>query len=306
MSPTAQRTLFRQGRLVPLRHGVARLAGVHPSWEQAVMAAVLAAGRGAVVSHVTAARLWGFVDDSRQGRRTAEQAGAGRIHLTCATQTRVDGVAGHRRGLGPAARTVRAGIPATTAEQTLVDVAAAVGATGLGAWVDDGLRRGVVDLGRLRRAAERDTGPGRGRLEPLRVVLAERLPGYTSGDSAWERRMDDVWDELGLPAAVRQHQVQVAGRAYRIDRAIPELRIGVEWDGYAFHGRYRADFDRASLRRAALQAAGWEILNVTSRWTPEQVRGAVMAVVGRRTVERQRTAAPPRRGGAQGAASSRS
>ena len=94
--------------------------------------------------------------------------------------------------------------------------------------------------------------------------------------------MDRRWDELGLPAAVRQHKVWVNGRHYRIDRAIPELKIGVEWNGFATHGT-RSGFDKDSDRRADLTAAGWHMIDFTSRSTPQRIGRAVLAAVeGRR------------------------
>jgi very-short-patch-repair endonuclease len=48
-----------------------------------------------------------------------------------------------------------------------------------------------------------------------------------------------------------------------IDRAIPELRIGVEWNGRQTHGS-RSGFDYDSDRRADLIAAGWLIVDFTA------------------------------------------
>src|SRR5688572_12591819 len=50
-------------RLEPVHSGVYRLAGAPRTWEQAVLAAVLAAGPGAAASHRTAGVLWGLLDD---------------------------------------------------------------------------------------------------------------------------------------------------------------------------------------------------------------------------------------------------
>ncbi len=56
------------GSLERVHHEVVRFAAVPRSWEQAAMAACLAAGPGAVLSHRSAARLWGTLDaDARDG-----------------------------------------------------------------------------------------------------------------------------------------------------------------------------------------------------------------------------------------------
>ena len=90
--------------------------------------------------------------------------------------------------------------------------------------------------------------------------------------------MERQWDRLGLPAAARQFRATVAGRTYRIDRAIAELKIGVEWNGYDTHGT-RSGFDRDSDRRADLTAAGWHMIDFTSRSSADRIVSAVERAV---------------------------
>ncbi len=59
LSPQQIQRRVASGRWRQVRHGVFAVAGVPPSWEQCVMAAVLAAGDGAVASHFTAGALVG-------------------------------------------------------------------------------------------------------------------------------------------------------------------------------------------------------------------------------------------------------
>ncbi len=66
--------------------------------------------------------------------------------------------------------------------------------------------------------------------------------------------------QAGLPQPVSQH---VIGR-YRLDFAWPELRVAVETDGWATHGRRQA-FEDDRARDAFLLAAGWRVLRVTYR-----------------------------------------
>ena len=60
LSRSAVAVRCADGRFLEMRKGVFAIAGVQPSWEQAVLAAVLAAGEGAVASHFTAGALWGL------------------------------------------------------------------------------------------------------------------------------------------------------------------------------------------------------------------------------------------------------
>jgi very-short-patch-repair endonuclease len=93
--------------------------------------------------------------------------------------------------------------------------------------------------------------------------------------------MDRMWDQLGLPAAERQHRIQIGRRSFRVDRAIVELKIAVEWAGFDPHGQ-RGNLDRDSQRRALLTAAGWCCLDFTSRSSPELMARTVSAVVAER------------------------
>ena len=268
------RALVAQGQLVPVRRGVFRLCGVPPSWHTSALAAVLAAGGGAVLSHRSAAVLWGLLERSES---------TGPIEITKQRHSRLTGVVTHVHRIAAVEITTYRGIPVTTPERTLLDLAESIeDERELGRLCDEALRRRITTVGRLHAAAQRHAGPGRRRLAPIRAVLADRVQGYDPGANEWEQRMDRMWDRLGLPAAERQFRIRAGRRTYRVDRAIVGLRIAVEWNGFDPHG-YRSSMDRDSDRRAELAAAGWHVLEFTAKSRPELIRRAVMAVVAERT-----------------------
>jgi hypothetical protein len=259
-------------RLITVRRGVYRVASAPLSWEQAVLAAALAAGDGATISHTTAAAVWDLKHIDRQ------RAG---LHVTANRQLRIDGVVGHVGRLAPGERLVQRGIPITTPERTLVDLAEVLTPARLGECVDDALRRKLIGLSRLRRTfdqANATTGGGRRGLAWMKQVLAERHPDFRPPDSDWEREMDRLWDRLGLPAAERQYRVANGGRTFKLDRAIPELKIGIEWNGFETHGTCSA-FHRDSDRQADLTAGGWFIIPFTSRSTPQRITRTVLRAI---------------------------
>ncbi len=259
-------------RMAQVRRGVYRLCGVEPTWRSAAMGAVLAAGEGAVLSHRSAGVLWGFLDGHCE---------SGPLEVIGTGQHRLNGVLAHRHRLGAGETTRRQGIPVTTAERTLFDLAGTVPDITLGHLCDEGLRRRVVTLGRLHAVVKANLGSGRRRLAPIQAVLADRITGYAPAANDWERRMQRLWDRLGLPAAEREYRVRVGRRTYRVDRAIVDLRIAVEWNGFDPHG-FRGHLDRDSDRRANLAAAGWYCLGFTSRSSPKLICDTVLAVVAER------------------------
>ncbi len=260
------------GHLVPVRRGVSRLCGTMPNWQMSAMAAVLAAGEGAVLSHRSAGVLWDMLD---------QHAEDGPFEITAPGMGRLDGVSAHRAAMDSKEMTKRFGIPVTTAERTLLDLAGCVEAEELGRLCDEALRRRILSIGRLRAVVDAHPAPGRRKLKPIVAVLGDRIPGYDPGANAWELRMDHLWDEMGLPAAERQYRVSIGRRTYRLDRAIVDLKIAVEWNGFDPHGR-RGHLDRDSDRRAALAAVGWYPLDFTSRSRPETICRTVLAVVDER------------------------
>jgi hypothetical protein len=254
MTEDSIRARCRSGRWVRSRRGVFVFEGVAPTSRQAVMVAVLAAGPGAVASHLTAAELWGlhFPDPDA-------------IHLA-GRQVRLDGVVGHRTAtLPPADITCLGAIPVLSVARTIVSCSGSVTAEALGEIVDDALRRRLVTLADLRRCHDLvATGPGRRPTVSLRSVLDDRLTGYQPGDSPPEADLVRVLTRAGLPAPVLGHRVRIGAWRYRLDIAWPEAMVGLEHDGWETHRTFTAFHgDRQRLRR--LTTAGWTILPVTAR-----------------------------------------
>jgi Transcriptional regulator, AbiEi antitoxin len=266
------RRSLESGQLVQVRRGVFRLCGAQPNWRMAAMAAVLAGGRLAVLSHRSAGVLWDVIDQHEQ---------SGPLEITAPGLCRLDSVKAHRADLSDREKTKRFGLPVTTAERTLLDLANSVGEERLGRMCDEALRRQIVTIGKLRSVVDAHPGQGRRKLKPILAVLGDRLPGYDPGANDWEQGMDRLWDQMGLPPAERQYRVRIGRRTYRLDRAILDLKIAVEWNGFDAHGR-RSNLDRDSDRRAALAAAGWYPLDFTSRSRPEVICRTVLAVVDER------------------------
>lgn len=88
--------------------------------------------------------------------------------------------------------------------------------------------------------------------------------------------MDEWWERSGLPPAERQYRVRIQGRTFIIDRAIVDLKVAVEWNGFRYHGD-PTGFDRDADKQLALVSARWIYLPVTTNTAPEAVCRAVAA-----------------------------
>ncbi len=270
-----------RGRMVGVRRSVSRWCGAGPSWRMMAMAAVLAAraaGDRAVLSHRSAGVLWDLLpppagDESDESDESLE--------ITSDRQHRLRGVRAHRHGLTERERTTRHGIPVTTIERTLLDLAESCDGDEMGRLIDEALRRELTTVPRLHAMLRAHAGPGRRRTASMRAALSERGAGYHPGGSRREQERDRLWDHLGLPEAQRQHEVQIRGRTYVLDRAIVELKIGIEWNSREWHGT-RSRFYYDTERRNALIQQGWLILDFTMKTSPQTIVRTVMAAVEQR------------------------
>lgn len=260
------RDRVRSGRLIPLYRGVFALGhrrlGVRGAW----IAAVLAAGPAAVLSHGTAAQLW----DLRRSR--------GAIDVTRPSGgSRRPGLRIHQAALLPDEMTVLARIPVTSVERTLVDIAAALDERQLERAVVAADRTGRLRWARLEEVIDRSAGrPGIGR---LRRVVANGDPRAVEARSPLEIDFLAFCRDARLPLPVVN--VTVEGRL--VDFLWAPERVIVETDGYAYH-RDRPAFERDHESTLALEMAGYEVIRVTHRMLghdPVRILNRIKASLGR-------------------------
>jgi len=245
-----------QGRLERLHRGV-YLAGPLEAPLTRAMAAVLACGPGAVLSHLAAAALWELyeprpgddVDVTLAGRRIGRRRGI-RVHHAATADA-----------------TSRHAIPVTTPERTLLDLAAALPARELERAVEEAQIRRLTSHARL--AAALRLHAGRPGTPALRAALRTE-PALTRSEA--ERRALELIRAAQLPAP--EANARLLG--HEVDLLWPAHRLVVEVDGHRYHGT-RGAFERDRERDARLQAQGYRVMRVTWR----QLRREREAVVAR-------------------------
>jgi very-short-patch-repair endonuclease len=259
----------RHGRWSIVRHEVYAVTGAPATWLQAALAAVLAAGPGAVASHATAGRVWRlpFVDGDSLEITTARPF-----------QRRLPGVRAHRTTSFLAVEHTRhLRIPVTSVARTLVDLSGTLAVAQLGKGTDVALRRGLLRLADLKAcAAGLRPAPGR-KLARIHAVLRKRLAGYDPSESELELRFARALVAGGLQEPVRQHRIRVGGRTFRIDLAYPQCKLAIELDGWDYH-RSRTAFDADRARANHLVVAGYDLLRFTSSTSDEEAVATVAAL----------------------------
>jgi hypothetical protein len=151
----------------------------------------------------------------------------------------------------------------TTAERTIIDLAAVLNQGHLARILDHGLAGGKVDFDVLADLFSELGRKGKPGTVKLRRLIEARGGGYTPPESELERRLLNLIDRAGLPEPVRQFKAPwlrpVNGR---VDLAYPAKRLLIEGDSRRWHQLVQA-FETDRLRDNAAQLAGWRILRFT-------------------------------------------
>src|SRR4051794_15660371 len=259
---------LQAGRLHRLHRDVYAVGHDNGTREGRWLAAVLACGDGALLSHRDGAALWRMADYAR-----------GPIEVTVpGTGARAQpGIRVHRaRHLAPEDVFSHCRIPVTSPARTILDLAAVVARRHLEPAFEEGLRSGVLTPEALSKQVERNAG--RRGVPVLRELLGLDPANVAATRSRLEARFLRFCRDEGLPTP--EVNTYVAG--YEVDLAWPGTNVIVELDSWEFHSG-RASFERDRAKWADLTARGYRVIVVTHRRLTRErreVAGTLRAVLG--------------------------
>jgi hypothetical protein len=257
------------GWLHRLHRGVYAVGHTNLSLQGQCLAAVFACGDGALLSHYSAAWLWGLVKGSPVPIEVTTPIPR-KLHLPVRRH--------HSRILVADDYESREGIPVTGVPRTLLDLAARVRSDRLRRILERAEELRVLDLAPIAALLDRSRGH-RGR-RPLREAIAlYRPPSFTRSDL--ERRFLDLVLAAGLPRPA----TNFVEAGYELDAYWQDRRFAVELDVYETHGTREA-FERDRIRQEDLKLAGIEMIRVTGtrlEREPSQVVGRVARLLRGRT-----------------------
>jgi very-short-patch-repair endonuclease len=221
---------LRSGRWQRVHEGVYATFTGPLSREARLWAALRRVGRGAMLSHETAAEVHGLIDKPASASKT--------IHIIVPPRRRpvqrrsIRGVVIHRSSESQPQLPITWKLPRTRIEDTVLDLidAAPTFQVAYG-WIARAVSRDFTTVSMLRaELATRSRARYRGELA---VALGESDDGVHSGLEL--RYARDVERAHGLPSAQRQARREIAGRAHYRDNWYSEYRVCVEVDGPAYH-----------------------------------------------------------------------
>ena len=233
------------GRLFAIHRGVYAVGRPQVDRHGRWMAAVLACGPGALLSHDSAAALWGLLPPHAHSIGVSVPFG---VH-------RHRGITVHRRTAAVMSlATIRHRIPVTSVPLTLIDLATRLPRARLEAAINEADKRDHINPERLRALIE-DLPRIAGR-RALRDLLDART--FTLTDSALERRFLPIARRAGLPLPRTGERLD----GFRVDFHWPEIGLVVETDGLRYH-RTPAQQARDRERDQAHAASGLTPLRFT-------------------------------------------
>ena len=232
------------GRLHRVHQGVFAVGHRKLTREGHRMAAVLAYGPDAVLSHRSAAAHWGIGHASYRHDVTTPQSKRSRKTIRA-----------HTAELHAEDRTVHDGIPTTSVARTILDLAAKCTKDQLTYLIEEADRKHRLDLAALDRAiARRPRAAGVARLK----AVLETYRGPADTRSKLEREFRALIARANLPEP--QFNVVIAGLT--VDVYWPQWGLVVELDSDAYHNNPRA-FETDRIRDATLQKIDLRVLRVT-------------------------------------------
>jgi very-short-patch-repair endonuclease len=232
------------GRLHRIHRGVYAVGHPNLTRNGHRMAAVLAYGPDAVLSHQSAAALLGIGHGSYKTHVTTPHSKRSR-----------KGIQAHTARLHSEDVTVRDGIPVTSVARTIFDLAAHQSDTAVTHLIEEADRKELLDVRKLERAmARRPRAAGTKRLN--RVLKAYRGPADTR--SKLERDFRKLIHRANLP----EPQFNVVVQGLTVDVYWPRWKLVVELDGEPYHNNPTA-FETDRIRDATLQKADIRVLRVT-------------------------------------------
>jgi very-short-patch-repair endonuclease len=243
-------------RLHPLHRGVYAVGQRRLRREARWMAAVLAYGPGAVLSHRPGGAHWQIVSDR----------GPCEVTIPKARRSRPD-IRVHQARLPADEITVHEGIPVTTVPRTLFDLAAGLPQRQLERAINEAEVLHLWDelsLDRLLHRYPRHKGN-----KAVRAALHRRREGSTITKSELEEMFLDLTDGAGI----ERPEINAIVEGFEVDAVWRDARLVIELDGRNTHGTAFA-FERDRQRDRVLQVAGWRPVRITYRQlrdTPQTV-----------------------------------
>jgi very-short-patch-repair endonuclease len=245
LAESTVRSRVDRGRLHRVHRGVYSVGHRLLTVRGRLMAGVLACGPDAVLSHRSAARLWGIRQDNRSKVDVSVPRWGSRSRpgITVHVSRRIQ-------------RTIVDGIPCTTLAGTLLDLAEVVPRNQVENAITRAEQLRIFDLSAVEQTLA--TSPGRRGAPVLDSVIAKYRHQPTKSE------LERLFLKICFTHDIQRPSVNHKVNGFEVDFHWPHHRLIVETDGWETHGT-RAAFEEDRRRDQVHQAAGWRVVRFTWR-----------------------------------------
>ncbi len=252
------------GQITRLHHKVYLVGPGAPTREGRWLAAVLAAGEGALLARTNAAALHDIAKS--RGSRID-------VLIPAHRRVKLKGVRIHRcRRIHPDDSSLVDSIPVTSVERTICDLAADVPYADVKRAFEEAERRHLIDHRKLREAVERMRGTAG-------AAAMRQLLGYDPRPATETRsELEIAFLELVTNAGLPPYQRNVVVFGNDIDAYWPEAKLVVELQSYTWHSDPEA-FERDHVKLARLERNGVKTLALTYKQVTQDSAATVETVL---------------------------
>ncbi len=273
--------LLKNPIISQLDRGVYSLIGSNNSWHSKALTHVFRAGPQAMLSHESALINLELLNEKFLSLRNGQGVS---YHATLPRYSRRRINSSLHRSVYEnkiLKRTVVNAIPQVPVECAIIESAQHLPTKIFSSVADNAIRRELTSAKKIQATLNSlHSGPGRSKsrvkniLEGYLISLAE----YKKIESALEARIFRILSQITTEKIIPQYKVG----HYRIDLAIPSLKIAVEIDGFAYHAD-RIAFDADKNRQNYIVARGWTVLRFTATQSNDEIRSQLekLLVLGR-------------------------
>ncbi len=274
LGPYRRRRWVTEGRLLHVQPNVYRVAGVPETWHQALKALELSTG--GVISHRSAAEIWGLLLPCGYVECSIKEGHATRLHPPA--------IAHRIKDLRLDLAVEREGLRMTDPVRTIVDLGLVVPHGLVAAALRRGISKNLVSFADARNIREGLGRQGRNGTGVLGEVIDNHVLADEKAESELEVRFLQLRKRYDLAELTLQYEVWEMGRCVgRVDAGVPGLKLAIEIDGFEHHSTPEA-FQRDRTRQNELVALGWTVLRFT--WAdvvhhPERVARQIRQAIQR-------------------------
>ena len=263
----------KRGSLQRIHCGVYLVGAGSLTWQEAILAAVLAGGRTALADSFSAIRLWGLGHFSR---------GVVHVQVSHGTALSLKGVVVKRTRRSTPSR-IRDGVPTVCVEEALLSVSHKLSEKVLHRLLTKAWRKRLTTPKKvvLHLAAHGKRVPGSEKLQRVAQLYVDHSRG--PGSDAEADFLFDLYaalDAHGIEHPELQYAIDVRDGTAKLvpDFTWPQRRKVIEMKGLDAHGDYVKQ-DEDIEREADIRAAGWGLDCVTPRAMRERPKATIERLI---------------------------